>query len=194
MKTFVYLALIASVSAFNITPTLGNQEKLYIQSALSDDSLIQTSEGKIMEERKEFPGWHASMEGFPGTLNDYGEYFHGYSREIPERFQGDAAEENYYPVDKFTQKMLTSYATEVSDKGARTHKFVLTKDSAKDAAKEVLATHFAMNPTESATFLASNFDTAWDYYDVNGTGQIDTVGVSTFFRSLTKKLGALDLE
>ena len=69
----------------------------------------------------------------------------------------------------------------------------MTKDGAKEASKEVLATHFAMSPAEATAWLGTNFDSAWEYYDVNGTGQIDAVGVSTFFRSLTKKLGALDL-
>ena len=70
----------------------------------------------------------------------------------------------------------------------------MTKDAAKNASREVLATHFAMNATEQDAFLADNFDKAWTYYDVNGAGAIDTVGVSTFFRYLTKKLGALDLQ
>ena len=43
------------------------------------------------------------MEEFPGTVNDYGDWYNSYERQIPERFQGDAADETYYPVDKFTQ-------------------------------------------------------------------------------------------
>ena len=93
--------------------------------------------------------------------------------------------------------MVTSYATELAgtkaQKGERTNKFVMTKDGAKNASREVLATHFAMNAAEQDEFLANNFESAWNYWDVNGAGAIDTVGVATFFRYLTKKLGSLDL-
>ena len=70
----------------------------------------------------------------------------------------------------------------------------MTKDGARNAAKEVLSTHFAMDAGEQTAFLDENFNKAWDYYDVNSTGAIDAIGVSTFFRYLTKKLGALDLQ
>ena len=43
--------------------------------------------------------------------------------------------------------MINKYAIEAINKSGgpiRTHKFYLTKDSAKEAAKEVLATHFGM--------------------------------------------------
>ena len=90
---------------------------------------------------------------------------------------------------------MTTYAHEpAGKKGVRTHTFVMTKDGARNAAKEVLATHFAMNAEEQAQFLDDNFEKAWNYYDVNGAGSIDAIGVSTFFRYLTKKLGALDLQ
>ena len=103
MKPIAYLALLGFTAAINITPRLTNQEKLYISSALHEDALIQLEEGKIIEEKKGFGGWPASMEEFPGTVNEYGDWYNAYERQIPERFQGDSADENYYPVDKFTQ-------------------------------------------------------------------------------------------
>tara|TARA_B110000238_G_C15772418_1_gene288200 strand:+ start:81 stop:389 length:309 start_codon:yes stop_codon:yes gene_type:complete len=102
MKTFAYLALIGFTSSFNISPKMSNQEKLFISSAMHEDSLVQVEESKIMEELKGFGGWHASMEEFPGTVNQYGDWYGAYNRTIPEVFQGDSADEGSYPIDKFT--------------------------------------------------------------------------------------------
>jgi hypothetical protein len=35
-----------------------------------------------------------------------------YERVLPERFVGDAAQEDVVPVDKFTQNLIENYATE----------------------------------------------------------------------------------
>ena len=42
------------------------------------------------------------MHEFPGTVNEHGNFMDPYNRVIPTRFVGDAADENAYPVDKFT--------------------------------------------------------------------------------------------
>jgi len=42
-------------------------------------------------------------------------------------------------------------------------------------------------------FLAKYYDDAWNYYDVNRENKIDAVGVSQFFRFLTRPLGMIDL-
>ena len=79
----------------------------------SDDepSFLQTR--KIVESNEDkFKGWGAHMEGFPGTQNEFGNWFDPYNRVMPKRFVGDSAEDNYYPIDKFTQNMLTKYAVE----------------------------------------------------------------------------------
>ena len=99
------------------------------------------------------------MEDFPGTMNEHGEWFHPYKREVPEVFQGDMADQHYYPVDKFTQSILTNYATEGVDKDkddnpVRTHKFYLSKDSAKKAAYEILDTHFEKRGADADAYLA----------------------------------------
>ena len=69
---------------------------------------------KIMEKRDDFHGWHPFMKDFPGTVNEEGNFMDAYERgsRIPERFQGDSADENAYPVDKFTQNLLDNYALE----------------------------------------------------------------------------------
>jgi len=67
-----------------------------------------------LEKRDEFNGWHPFMKDFPGTVNEQGNFMDAYERgsRIPERFQGDSADENAYPVDKFTQNLLDNYALE----------------------------------------------------------------------------------
>jgi len=93
--------------------------------------------------------------------------------------------------------MIANYALEGMDgKGSNPQpngKFYLTKDSAKKAAKEVLCTHFAQCKEDGDKFLTLRYEDAWNYYDVNKTGKIDAVGVSQFFRYLTRPLGAIDL-
>ena len=40
----------------------------------------------MIEKSDDFNGWGANMEDFPGTMNEQGEWFHPYKREIPETF------------------------------------------------------------------------------------------------------------
>ena len=94
--------------------------------------------------------------------------------------------------------MLTKYAIEgIDDKGKDAvrpnGKFYLTKDAARKAAGEVLCTHFALCTDEGEKFLNLRYEDSWNYYDVNRVGRIDAVGVSQFFRYLTRPLGAIDL-
>ena len=94
--------------------------------------------------------------------------------------------------------MLTTYAVEsIDDKGKDdprpSGKFYLAKDAARKASVEVLCTHFAQCNEDGETYLKLHYDDAWNYYDVNKTGRIDAIGVSQFFRYLTRPLGAIDL-
>ena len=112
MKSFATLALLGAVSSLELTK-LNNQHKLYAVMHLEDDTLVQTE--KILEKTEGSStneGWLPNMNGFPGTVNDYGNYMDAYSREIPERFVGDAAQEDVVPVDKFTQNLIANYAQE----------------------------------------------------------------------------------
>ena len=192
MKYFA-LALIGYTGAHKLN-TKTNQEKLY------DYMQIQTD--KVLESLPNWDGWHPHMEGFPGTVNQFGNYMDSYKRVMPQGqvFVGDAADEGYYPVDKFTQNMLTKYAVEgVTDPKLKnpqpTGAFYLTKESAREASKEVLCTHFSKCGADAEKYLTfeNKYDEAWDYYDVNKTGRIDAIGVSQFFRYLTRPLGALDI-
>merc|ERR1719223_541505 len=182
--------MIGATSAVQVEQK-SNQEKLY------DNMLLQTE--KIVEQHDNWSGWGADMHKFPGTINQNGNFMDNYERNIPVRFQGDSAEDGYYPVDTFTQNMLNKYAVEgVAGKKFKdprpTGAFYLTKESAMEAAKEVICTHFKKCDAEGEKFLKLYYNEAWDYYDVNRVGRIDAVGVSQFFRHLTRPLGMIDLQ
>jgi hypothetical protein len=157
---------------------------------------VQTD--KILE-TDNWDGWHAHMHEFPGTINQNGNFVDAYERTLPIRFQGDSADDGYYPVDNFTQNILNKYAIE-GVKGQKqknpspTGAFYLTKASAKQASEEVLCTHFKKCGADAAKYLGLYYDDAWDYYDVNRVGRIDAIGVSQFFRHLTNPLGSIDLQ
>ena len=143
MKSFATLALLGAVSSTRLT----NQDKLYaVNSLFEDDELVQTE--KILEKTagsNTNDGWLPNMNGFPGTVNDYGNYMDSYKREMPERFVGDSAMEDVVPVDKFTQKLIKSYAQEGSTGGDHPKpdgKFYITKAQAHSLAEEILCTHF----------------------------------------------------
>ena len=197
------VSMTAETQAFVLSEKLGNQEKLYINLAMEEpesdeDMMVQTD--KVIESLPSFNGWGPEMEDLPGTVNEHGSWIEPYKREVPERFQGDAADEGY-PVDKFTQNIIKNYAVEVVAKDKygkedpkRTHKFVLSKDAAKRVAAEVLVNNMGQNAAQSTDFIKQNFEEAWNRYDVLGDGAIDAVWCSQFFRYFTKPLGLLDLQ
>jgi hypothetical protein len=163
---------------------------------MDDESFVMTE--KIIEKGTDFIGWHPEMHEFPGTVNEYGNFKDAYTRVKPERFDGDSADTNYYPVDKFTQNMLNKYAVEGhTDKKGHpqpTGHFTLTADTARTAAAEVVCTHFSKCGKDGDDYLSKYFQDAWNYYDVNREGKIDAIGVSQFFRFLTRPLGDIDLQ
>ena len=70
-----------------------------------------------------------------------------YDRVLPERFQGDTADTDHYPIDSFTQSIIKTYAIEgiqgKKDKDpSPTGSFYLTKEIGRKAAAEVICTHF----------------------------------------------------
>ena len=199
MKSIAVAALLGYTSAVKIG---SNQDKLF--QIMEESELVQTD--KILETLPNWDGWHPEMHKFPGTVNEYGNYMDSYNRELPERFQGDAADEGIGPVDKVTQNIIANYAVEgVQGTKAKnpspTGQFYLTKDKARVVAKEVLCTHFNKCDAAGEEFLNSpgphdaqnKFDDAWDYFDVNHEGRLDAVGVSTFYRHLCMPLGWLDV-
>jgi len=152
-----------------------------------------------MENKDNWDGWHPTMHEFPGTINENGNWVDTYDRAIPDPFQGDSADTSYYPVDTFTQNILKKYAVEgVSGKKEKdpkpTGSFYLTKDLARQASTEVICTHFNKCDKAVEEYLKLYYDDAWNYYDVNRVGRIDAIGVSQFFRFLTRPLGMIDLQ
>jgi len=181
---------------------MGNQQ--YFDG--NDVNLVQLN--KVLEMADNFNGWHPFMNEFPGTVNEQGNFMNAYDRKdrIPERFNGDAADDGAYPVDKFTQNLLNNYAleshTDKKDKDPQpTGAFFLTKDTGRKVAAEVLCTHFAKCGADGVAYMdsidehgISHYDAAWEHYDVNKEGKIDAVGMSAqFMRFLTRPLGWLDI-
>ena len=123
-----------------------------------------------------------------------------YERVLPERFVGDAAQEDVVPVDKFTQNLISTYAKEGTtgkgDPKPNGH-FSITKAQAHSLAEEILCTHFKKCGGDASTWLDDpamhRYEHAWEYYDVLKAGEIDAVGSSQFFRYLTQDLGWLDI-
>lgn len=139
------------------------------------------------------------MHKFPGTVNEFGNFVDPYERTLPERFEGDSALDSY-PVDKFTQNMIENYAIEgISGQKVKDPKptgmYYMKKDAAKEVAKEILATHYGLSGADADAYLASHYDDAWNYYDVNKEGKLDAVGMTqSLFRFLCKPLGDLNLQ
>jgi hypothetical protein len=138
MKYLALIALLGSASTVELAQK-SNQDKLY------DNMLVQTE--KVIENADDWEGWRSHMHEFPGTVNQNGNFMDSYDRTIPVRFQGDSADDGYYPVDTFTQNILNTYAIEgvtgQKQKDARpTGAFYLTKADARKAANEVICTHF----------------------------------------------------
>ena len=205
MKTIAALALVGAVSSYDLQ-RLDNQNKLYANMALFDDTLLQTS--KILETTpgsSTHGGWEAKMHEFPGTQNDYGDFMQPYERVLPERFVGDAAQEDVVPVDKFTQNLIENYATEGTTRVTKEGKgdpkpsghFYISKAQAHTVAEEILCTHFKKCGAEATTWLddssLNRWEHAWEYFDVLKAGKVDAVGSPTLFRYLTQDLGWLDL-
>ena len=205
MKTTATLALVGAVSSYNLH-RLSNQDRLYADMAMFDDELIQT--GKILEKTagsSTHEGWGPGMHEFPGTQNEYGDWMQPYERVLPERFQGDAAQEDVVPVDKFTQNLIENYATEGTTGATKEGKgdpkpnghFYISKAQAHHIAEEVLCTHFKKCGADATTWLDDpamhRYEHAWEYYDVLKAGKLDAVGSSQFFRYLTQALGWLDI-
>ena len=192
MKYTAIVALIAGTEAIKTT----NQEKLY--AAMSSEKILETT-------LPDWNGYHAHMNNFTGTVNEFGNFMDPYTRVIPERFVGDAAMEGLPPVDKFTQRLITEFAVEGFDfkESDPEHpkpngKFYIDRKKALVVAKEVACTHFQKCGADADAWLSSpdtdRFNKAFDYFDVNKEERLDAVGVGTFFRYLYQPLGWVDLQ
>merc|ERR1719487_3104194 len=147
---------------------LSNQEKLY----------------KILENKDSFSGWGAHLHEFPGTVNENGSFMQPYERVIPTVFDGDAANDGQIPIDMFTRNMIENYAIEgIADQGedhidpSPTGKFYLSKEKGRALAAETICTHFSKCGADGEAYLNDKYDAAFKYYDVNGDGRIDAIGM-----------------
>ena len=85
----------------------------------------------------------------------------------------------------FMNSMISNYAKEGRDRDGKPNgKFYLDYDSGKRASEEVVATHLKLTGDKLKDYLAHNYDTAWDFYDVNKENLIEADRMSTFFRFL----------
>lgn len=126
-----------------------------------------------------------------------------YERQIPTVFDGDAANDGQVPLDMFTRNLIENFAVEGIDKDKdekekipeKTGKFYLTSEAGRRLAKETLCTHFSKCGADGESYLNDKYDAAFKYYDVNGDGRIDAIGMGAqFMRFLCQPLGWLDIQ
>ena len=100
---------------------------------------------------------------------------------MPEHFQ------NKHLDDMFMHSMIDTYAKEQRNPdGSASGKFVLDKEAAKAASKEVLKTHLHLTGSKLDNYLTQNFDETWNYYDVNNEDAIEADRMHTFYQALCK--------
>lgn len=165
------MALLGGAEAINLHSysEISNQEKLY----------------KILENKDDFSGWMPHMHEFPGTVNENGNYMQPYERVIPTVLDGDAANDGQVPIDMFTRNLVEKFAIEGIDKDAddkaklpaATGKFYLTKAKGRELAAETICTHFSKCGADGEAYLNDKYEAAFKYYDVNGDGRIDAIGM-----------------
>ena len=94
--------------------TLAQVSSKDLDSVVNDDMFLQMTNGKVIEVKQGWTGYHPKYHEFPGTVNEFGNFMDPYERTLPERFTGDEAIDSY-PVDKFTQNLIKNYAVEGVD-------------------------------------------------------------------------------
>lgn len=130
----------------------------------------------VWDKKKKHPGYPVWMDGFEGK-----EGLGYYKREEPSNFQGPGSGDH-----QFMNSMITKYATELStDDGKKTGQFVLKKDEAMAAAREVLDTHMSLKGKEADDYLAANFEKSWAHFDSKPDGWLDIARGAQFMRFLT---------
>ena len=113
----------------------------------------------------------ASADGSPASG--------GYERVIPGRFTAERD-------DRLMNSLIKNYAREIKVNGALTGQFFCNRDDAKAVFNEVIKTH--------KQFAAgSDFDGAFDHFDVNKDGLIEVDRMPQFLR-FAMPAGALDID
>ena len=115
----------------------------------------------------------AHVEGWPG--------YNWYSRKVPDRFSQDTD-------DIFIRSMIRTYALErqtCDGKGCHPDGyFFLNEQLAKQAAKEVLATHKGLKGAALKSYLSKYWKKAWGHFDVNRTGAVEVLRIPSLMRFL----------
>ena len=137
---------------------------------------------KGIEEKKEgFHGYHPWYDGYEGSTHMGVEWRSPYERKVPEAFTGEQR-------DTFTAKMIEQFALEGHDAktGKPNGKFTMSRDQAKAATYEVLATHLGMDRAAADAHNAQFFDQVFDHMDVNHTGRLEVYEMQKLMRDLCK--------
>ena len=86
--------------------------------------------------------------------------------------------------DEFMHEVLEDYATKDKPTSANPSGVVLTKFNGERATRRFVQTAHKIDGKNLDKFMEQEFPKAWDKYDVNKEGQIDSTLVPTYFRSL----------
>ena len=90
-----------------------------------------------------------------------------YERVVPPRFAADSD-------DIFMRSMITNFAVEGQNKdGSPNGDFWMTESAAKQAEKEILATHKGIKGDALESYLSGYWAKSWAHFDVNRTGHIE---------------------
>ena len=111
-----------------------------------------------------------------------------YDRVVPDRYATGND-------DLFQRSMITTYAVEEkacaededgkkTDQCKPTGAFFLNEQGARNAAKEVLATHKGLTGEALKGYLDTYFAKAWAHFDVNKSGAIEVSKAPQFMRFL----------
>ena len=86
--------------------------------------------------------------------------------------------------DEFMHEVLEDYATKDKPTAANPSGVVLTKFNGERATRRFVQTAHKLDGARLDKFMEQEFPKAWDKYDVNKEGQIDSTLVPTYFRYL----------
>ena len=105
-----------------------------------------------------------------------------YDRVIPSRFSADSD-------DIFMRSMINSYAIDVNcagkdDPPASCGKFIMSENTMKAAAREVLCTHKNLCGDALGKYLDTYWAKAWGHFDVNKSGSVAVERSPQFMRFL----------
>lgn len=91
--------------------------------------------------------------------------------------------------------MINNYALELKDKdGKPTGHFFLDKGAAQGVCEEVLKNNSHWNAGKADKWIASNFLSTWEHFDVNNDGIVEVERMPQFLRYFTGDALDIDLQ